>query len=97
MLTTDRDDPDLQNVDPVTGLQKKYLVLSDEDRAKGFVRPYRATYVHDRCGSSTSMGQALAETYAVNPAFYGGTYCCACRAHFPVGEFKWEDGDVVGS
>ena len=77
-----------------------YLVLSDEERAKGFVRPVRQTYIHDRCGTSTRMGIAIAETYAAKPTFYGATYCVACRAHFPVGpagEFKWEDGSRVGS
>lgn len=28
------------------GQQLAYVVLSDEERAKGFVRPYRETYVH---------------------------------------------------
>jgi hypothetical protein len=43
--TTDRDDPRLKRVGP-TGQQDAYLVLSDEERAKGFVRPYRDSYVH---------------------------------------------------
>lgn len=45
------------------------------------------------CGSTTTMGQAIAETYARDPKYYGATFCCACRAHFPVGEFGefvWE-------
>lgn len=47
-LTTDRNDPDLgRGVDvEKTGQHKKYLVLSDEERAKGFVRPVRNKYVH---------------------------------------------------
>lgn len=44
-LTTDRSDPDLHVVEP-SGMQKSYLVLSEEERAKGFVRPVRQTYVH---------------------------------------------------
>jgi hypothetical protein len=74
-----------------------YLVLSEEERAKGFVRPVRRTYVHTVCGTATSMGYALAETYARNPAFYGATYCVRCQMHKPVGEFLWDDGSVVGS
>jgi hypothetical protein len=74
-----------------------YLVLSEEERAKGFVRPVRRTYVHTVCGTATSMGDALAETYARNPAFYGATYCVRCQMHKPVGEFLWDDGSVVGS
>jgi hypothetical protein len=40
------------------------------------------------------MGPAIAETYARNPSYYGGTYCVGCRDHFPVGEhgqFLWDD------
>lgn len=74
------------------GQQKGYVVLSDEERAKGFVRPVRRSYKHLTCGSVTTMGLALAETYARDPKFYSGTYCCACGSHFPVGadgEFVW--------
>lgn len=133
-------------IDPTTGMQKDYIVLSEEERAKGFVRPVRQSYRHigppepkyplrdltaeekeryaqygyvkyeeypkpnpdgssavgrfytqadlERrgCGSVTTMGRALAETYARQPSFYSGTYCATCLAHFPVGEkgeFIW--------
>lgn len=82
------------------GQQTNYLVLSEEERSKGFVRPVRDTYVHDKCGSATTMGRALAETYARQPDFYSGTFCCVCGSHFPVGaegEFSWEDGTKVGT
>lgn len=39
------------------------------------------------------MGQSLAETYARDPSFYAGTFCCRCGSHFPVGadgEFVWD-------
>lgn len=84
--------PDHREIDPATGMQKGYVVLSAEERAKGFVRPVRRSYVHAKCGAVTTMGVALAETYARNPAFYSGTFCATCRAHFPVGadgEFTW--------
>lgn len=74
-----------------------YLVLSEEERAKGFVRPVRRSYVHAECGVATTMALALAETYAREPGFYGATYCTACRMHRSVGEFVWEDGSTVGS
>ena len=137
-----------QPINPATGMHGDYWVLSAEERAKGFVRPVRRTYVHvgpkppgalrdltdeekeryaqfgyvkfeaypesesavvgrfwtqaelDRrggCGTSTTMALALAETYAVDPKFYGSTFCCKCRAHLPVSEFRWEDGTEVGS
>lgn len=35
------------------------------------------------------MGQALAETYARDPGFYTGTFCCQCREHFPLDQFVW--------
>lgn len=99
-LTTDPNHPDLTRY---TGPEesapqaKVYLVLSEEERAKGFIRPVRQTYVHDKCGTSTKMGLALSETYARNPKFYGATYCVGCSAHYPVAEFKWSDGEIVGS
>lgn len=155
-LTTDPNHPDLKrggiDTEPVPQA-KVYLVLSEEERAKGFVRPYRDSYRHvgslpkgglreltpeehqrynvernDRyvkfepnpdypektsivgrfwtqaqldnrgCGTVTTMGRALSETYAASPYFYGATYCCGCSKHLPVGEFVWTaDGAVVGS
>lgn len=125
-----------------SGQQKNYIVLSEEERKKGFVRPVRHSYVHvgvrpryptreltpeekerygrfeyvafepypqdeqqglgrywtaaqlkSGCGAVTTMGNALAETYARNPSFYGATFCCRCGGHFQVGahgEFVWE-------
>ena len=106
-LTSDPNDPRLTrgaDSEP-TGQAEVYLVLSDEERAKGFVRPVRRTYIHgtngiDRkvCGAATTMGQALAETYARQPKFYGATYCVGCQQHRPVSEFTWDaDGQQVGS
>lgn len=91
-LTSDSNDPGLRKIDPETGMQETYLVLSEEERANGFVRPVRRSYVHLTCGAVTTMGQAIAETYARDPRFYGGTYCAKCRDHYPVGEhgqFVW--------
>ena len=123
-----------------------YLVLSEAERAKGFVRPVRHGYVHvgikgpkhslrdltdeekecypgsgyvkfekypesespaigrywlqkeldnvgKGCGTLTTMGRALSETYAREPHFYSSTYCCGCSKHRPVGadgEFVWD-------
>lgn len=82
------------------GQQKGYVVLSDAERARGFVQPVRRTYVHKKCGVATTMGLSLAETYARDPKFYSGTYCCGCGTHFsfgtPDGEFHWDDGSKVG-
>ncbi len=144
--------PDHRDIDPRTGQQKGYAVLSEEERAKGFVRPVRRSYQHvgrpparnlrdltdderarygqygyvkfeiygpdrspqtgrfwtqaelDRvggCGVVTTMAQSIAETYARDPRFYGGTFCAGCRAHFPIGpegEFIWvDDGTRVGT
>lgn len=101
-LTDDRNDPRLTHgadSEPVP-MAEVYLVLSDEERANGFVRPVRRTYIHSMCGAATTMGQALAETYATEPGFYGSTYCVHCQMHRPVGvdgEFRWEDGSKVGT
>lgn len=85
--------PDHREIDPATGMQKGYVVLSKEERAKGFVRPVRRSYIHNKCGALTIMGLALAETYARDPKFYGATFCVGCKDHFPVGadgEFTWD-------
>lgn len=90
------DHRDIIKSGPRAGQQKGYVVLSEEERSKGFVRPVRSSYVHEKCGAVTTMGQALAETYAREPAFYTGTFCCGCGAHFPVGEdgeFVWDGTD----
>lgn len=107
-------------IDPATGQHEAYYVLCAGERAKGFVRPVRRTYIHvgvggseidpkdmaksglvpPGCGVATTMGLALAETYARNPTYYGATFCAGCRDHFPVGEngqFVWEDGTKVGT
>lgn len=96
---TSRDDPRLTHgVDDEPVEQAgAYLVLSAEERAKGFLRPVRNSYVHLVCGAVTTMSQAIAETYARDPSFYGGTYCCRCQMHRPVGEhgeFEWDEGIV---
>jgi len=107
--------PDHRDIDPRTGQQKGYVVLSAEERAKGFVRPVRRAYVHvgieptmegpvliktgkGGCGTRTVMAQALAETYARDPKFYSGTFCCGCRTHLPLEGFVWEGTtEIVGS
>lgn len=110
-LTTDPSNPCLKKIKP-DGQQKCYLVLSEEERAKGFVMPVHRSYTHLKCGTVTTMGLALCETYARDPKFYGGTFCCHCGGHFNLfgyevlpdgtrGEwkhnFEWPDGTPVGS
>lgn len=98
-VTSDPTDPRLtRGADPAdgpsVGQAEVYLVLSDDERAKGFVRPVRTSYWHTACGSVTTMGLPLAETYARRPDFYGSTYCVRCGKHRPVGadgEFHWVD------
>jgi len=141
--------PDHKELKP-NGQQKGYVVLSEDERAKGFVRPVRCSYVHvglampdpclvdltdeqkerygdtfvkfekdqdpdssrvgkfwtqeevdkiDKgCGVKTTMGLSIAETYARDPDFYGGTFCCGCKKHLPLNEFVWDGTDErVGS
>ena len=111
-----------REINPATGQQKDYVVLSAEERAKGFVRPVRQTYTHvgklqdfenpdhpsgetqkwkqriGGCGTDTTMSLAIAETYARDPDFYTGTFCCHCRKHLPLDEFVWKGTEEqVGS
>lgn len=112
--------PDHREIDPATGQQKGYIVLTKAERDKGFVRPVRRTYVHVgldpvmdgivlvkrgrvtdgkiACGTRTTMGEAIAETYAREPKFYSGTFCVGCGAHYPLAQFVWEGTtEMVGS
>lgn len=128
-------------------MHTQYWVLSERERAKGFVRPVRQSYRHvgppgpehplraltpdeersfntdndepwvayeefpagshgkgrlltqkdldaigKGCATVTTMGLALAETWAANIHYYGQTYCCGCGTHLPVAEFTWVDG-----
>jgi hypothetical protein len=82
--------PDHRELQP-NGMQKGYVVLNEDERAKGFVEPVRTSYQHSRRRGITTMGRALAETYAREPEFYSGTYCSHCGTHFNVGE----DGEFV--
>lgn len=78
------------------GQQKGYVVLTPDERAKGFSRPYRDAYRHIKCGKITTMARDIAETYARDPFFYNGTFCVHCRGHFPIGEdgeFTWYEMD----
>lgn len=87
-----------REINPATGQQRGYVVLSPEERAKGFVRPLRRTYKHVPCGTVTTMGLSIAETYARDPTFYSGTFCTGCRTHHPLSEFVWDGTDeVLGS
>lgn len=98
--TTDPSDPRLGHGPDAgpTPQQDAYLILSEEERAKRFVRPVRRKYVHETCGAATTMSLAIAETYARDPKFYGATYCVHCYRHAPVAEFTWDGTDErVGS
>ena len=99
-LTTDRSNPELKETKE-NGQQESYLILSEEEREKGFIRPVRRSYIHKKCGTLTTMDQRIAETYARDPSFYGGTFCVGCGKHFNLlinndYQFHWGDGSGVG-
>lgn len=81
------------------GQQKDYVVLSEAERAKGFIQPLRDIYIHLTCGQETKIySQAIVETYARDPKFYNSTFCCGCGGHHPLNEFIWKGTDEeVGS
>lgn len=87
-------------IDPTTGQHGSHWVLPKEERTKGFIRPVRSSYTHDLCGTVTTMGSAIAETYARSPKYYGQTFCSHCKIYDFVGEhgvFTWLDGEKVGT
>lgn len=98
-ITDDPHDPELTRGPDSAPVSQApvYLVADEALRAGGFIRPVRTSYRHETCGTVTSMGLAIAETYATEPGFYGSTFCVACRMHRPVGpagEFVWLDDDT---
>ena len=105
-MTTNRNDPLLSELHfdgPFKGQQKAYLTLNEEELSKGFVNPVRYRYRHLKCGTTTTVGLTIAETYARDPKFYGGTFCCTCGKHFNLGppwnpNFIWtSDNSPVGT
>lgn len=89
---------DHREINSETGQQKAYVVLTEDERSKGFVRPVRRSYIHDKCGALTTMSLSIAETYARDPKFYSGTFCVGCREHLPLDEFHWDGtNEKVGS
>lgn len=95
-LTSDPNGKPHRQIDPQTGQQLGYVVLSEEERRRGFAEPVRHSYIHLVCGARTTMARSIAETYARDPSFYGGTFCSRCKSHFPVGKdgnFVWEGTD----
>lgn len=100
METTNREDPNLRKIKE-NGQQESYLVLPQEERDKGYVRPYFETYTHVKCRTETRMGSSIAATYARNPKFYGATFCCHCGTHLHLmtadgPQFLWPNGKPVG-
>lgn len=69
---------------------------SAEERARGFVRPFRQVYLHHRCGFASRMGQALAARYARGKTPHG-EFCTHCCERFPLREFQWMDGEPLGA
>jgi|SRR5579872_572478 len=49
------------------------------------------------CGQTTTMGRALAETWAADLRYYGSTFCAYCGRHISVDEFEWLDGQRLGT
>jgi len=102
-LTTDENSECL-NEKKANGQNECYLVLSEEELAKGFTRPFRDSYLHKGsddnkgCGALTKMNKTISETYARDPKFYGMTFCVGCGTHLPVSEFVWDGtNELVGS
>jgi hypothetical protein len=67
----DRTNSTLADGSPVTedhrdlkpnGQQKGYVVLSAEERAKGFVRPVRRSYIHSKCGQRNQSRKPMRVT-----------------------------------
>lgn len=56
-----------------------------------FEQPVRESYVHEECGTTTTMTGDLPESVARDPTFYTKTFCAGCNEHVPVEEVHWEE------
>ena len=91
-------DPNYRDINERTGQQKDYIVLSEDEIAKGYTRSFRDSYIHIKCGVLTRMSHSIAATYARDPKFYGSTFCVGCKQHYPLAEFVWDGTtETVGS
>lgn len=65
-----------------------------------YVQPLRDSYVHEKCGATTTMGEKLAKSFARDPNQYVKTFCAGCGGYFTLDEYHWEGTDqpldVVG-
>lgn len=78
----------------------KYEAYPKSETSSAVGRFWTEEQLNSGCGTITSMGNAIAETYARNPKWYSETFCCRCGVHCSVGEngeFEWLDGSKVGS
>jgi hypothetical protein len=77
----------------------RYVKFEEYERDSSIIGRFWTQAELDRiggCGVMTTMSQAIAETYAQSPEFYGKTYCAGCQDYFPVGasgEFVWDGTD----
>jgi len=72
MFTTDKNNPELGHgidTEPVKQ-HSVYLILSDEERGKGFIRPVRRSYVHIGLGGPKNPLEDLTEEEEIRYAKY---------------------------
>ena len=77
-------------------LEQDLVISGSRIKAAPKQRPVRRSYKHKRCGNVSPLAEDVAKTFAENPKAYGSLYCNACRSHYPVHEYEWPDGTVVG-
>ena len=108
-LTTDPKDPKLKEGQKnETGQHEIYLVLSEEERDKGFVRPVRDSYVHvgryrnyagiDKMLTEDEQKEMMKEYPHPEPYVAVLGINGSDGKHLPVDEFIWDGTDEnVGS
>lgn len=66
--------------------------LSEAEKAAGYVRPLRYTYMHEVCENLAFLSPEQAQLFARNPKFLGSLYCRKCERSCSVDEFVWCNG-----
>lgn len=111
-LTTDPNSLCIKNGQKETGQNDCYLVLSEEERNKGFIRPYRDSYVHrgkkvkkiEKNGDICSLEEGLKDMSEDAKTYYSKRNGYAAYLKYPesesplVGRFlKQDEYDAINN
>lgn len=88
---------DHREINPRTGQQKAYAVLTEEERSKGFVRPVRMSYVHVGVLPTYPLRDLTPEEVARHgPGYEGGKFEEYPESERPMVGRAWKASQLRG-